>query len=64
MDYPSIKTVWAHFSDMFNTVGDVLSYVPVYKAYHMQMLEELYNDGIIYVELRTSLKDVSRCQRT
>jgi hypothetical protein len=44
---------------MFNTVGDILTYAPVYKDYHYQMLQELYDDGIMYVELRTSLHDVS-----
>ncbi|XP_030371027.1 adenosine deaminase 2-like [Scaptodrosophila lebanonensis] len=57
-EYPTITAVWNKFQDMFTTLGDALCYLPVFRAYHWQLLEELYNDNVMYVEIRTSLKEL------
>ncbi|XP_030376206.1 adenosine deaminase 2-like isoform X2 [Scaptodrosophila lebanonensis] len=41
---------------MFDTIGDVLNYRPAFRAFHWQLLEEMYNDNIMYLELRMGLK--------
>lgn len=43
---------------MFKTIGDALNYVDAYRAYHWQMLEELYNDNVMYAEVRLGFKEV------
>lgn len=57
--YPDGNTVWSEFQGMFETVKHLLSYLPFYKEHTYRMLEEFYNDGIYYTEIRTSLGDVS-----
>lgn len=55
----AVNTVWARFQSMFNTVNGIFSYVPTYKAYHRRLLEELYEDNVMYLEMRTGLGSVS-----
>jgi len=43
---------------MFDGLSDALIYLPAFRAYHWQMLEELYNDNVMYTEIRTSFKTV------
>ncbi|XP_020817751.1 adenosine deaminase CECR1 [Drosophila serrata] len=56
LEYPTITHVWDRFQDMFDVIGDALAYLPAFRAYHWQMLEELYNDNVMYAEIRTSCK--------
>lgn len=51
-DYNTIEKVWTKFQNMFATIGDALNYIPAYRAYHRRMLEELYEDKIMYAEVR------------
>lgn len=44
---------------MFDTLTEAISYLPAFRAYHWQLLEELYNDNIMYAELRINLHQVS-----
>lgn len=44
---------------MFNVVGSFLDYLPTYKAYHQRILEELYEDNVMYLEMRTGMGGVS-----
>lgn len=44
---------------MFGVVGDFIKYMPVFKDYHWKLLEELHNDNVMYVEIRSSLSPVS-----
>lgn len=44
---------------MFDTLTEAIYYLPAFRAYHWQLLEELYNDNVMYAELRISLKEVS-----
>jgi len=59
VEYPTITEVWDRFQDMFDVLGDAITYLPAFRAYHWQMLEELYNDNVMYAEIRTSCKTVS-----
>ncbi|EDV42744.1 uncharacterized protein Dana_GF16876 [Drosophila ananassae] len=56
LEYPTITQVWDKFQDMFDVLGDAIAYLPAFRAYHWQMLEELYNDNVMYAEIRTSCK--------
>ncbi|XP_017084644.2 adenosine deaminase 2 [Drosophila eugracilis] len=56
LEFPTITQVWDRFQDMFDIIGDALTYLPAFRAYHWQMLEELYNDNVMYAEIRTSCK--------
>ncbi|XP_015037138.2 adenosine deaminase 2 isoform X1 [Drosophila pseudoobscura] len=56
LEYPTITKVWDRFQDMFDTFGDAIRYLPAFRAYHWQMLEELYNDNVMYAEIRSSFK--------
>jgi hypothetical protein len=44
---------------MFTTIEGLLDYAPTYKAYHYRLLEELYEDNVQYVELRSGFSGVS-----
>lgn len=44
---------------MFTTVSGIFAYEPTYRAYHRQLLEELYADNVMYVEMRTGLSPVN-----
>lgn len=59
VEYPSLNSVWTKFQNMFSTIGDALLYIPAYRSYHWQMLEELYNDNVMYAEVRLSFHEVS-----
>jgi hypothetical protein len=45
---------------MFKVVKGMFSYAPTYKAYHRQLLTELYEDNIMYLEMRTGLSSVNK----
>ena len=45
---------------MFNVVGGIFDYLPTYKAYHQRILEELYEDNVMYLEMRTGMGGVRR----
>lgn len=53
------NSVWKHFQNMFTTVNGIFSYVPTYIAYHRRLLEELYEDNVMYLEMRSGLSPVS-----
>jgi hypothetical protein len=55
----AVNTVWARFQNMFSTVNGIFSYVPTFKAYHRRLLEELYDDNVMYLAMRTGLSPVS-----
>jgi hypothetical protein len=44
---------------MFTAVNGIFAYVPTYKAYHRQLLQELFDDNVMYLEMRTGLSPVS-----
>lgn len=46
---------------MFTTVSGIFDYLPTYLAYHRRLLEELYDDNVMYLEMRSGLSPVSSC---
>ncbi|CAO1424515.1 unnamed protein product [Diamesa tonsa] len=57
-DYPNVNSVWNKFQHMFSTVNGIFSYVPTYLAYHRRILEELYEDNVMYAEIRTGVSPI------
>ncbi|XP_063241785.1 adenosine deaminase 2-like [Bacillus rossius redtenbacheri] len=51
-EYPDINTVWKKFSEIFSTIFEMVTYRPVFEEYYHQTLEELWEDGLLYSELR------------
>jgi hypothetical protein len=47
---------------MFNIIGGIFDYLPVYKAFHRRLMEELYEDNVMYLEMRTGMGGVSNCR--
>ncbi|ALC46795.1 Adgf-C [Drosophila busckii] len=58
IEYPTITSVWDRFQNMFDALTDAIYYLPAYRAYHWQLLEELYNDNVMYAELRISFREI------
>lgn len=58
VDYADLKVVWKKFQGMFGVVGDFIKYLPVFIDYHWKLLEELHDDNVMYVEIRSSLPTV------
>lgn len=50
--YNSAEIVWHKFKKTFTTLFDMVSYRPVFKLYVTQLLEELFQDNVMYTELR------------
>lgn len=59
-DFPNANSVWNKFQYMFTTVNGIFSYLPTYVAYHRRILEELYEDNVMYAEIRTGVSPVSQ----
>jgi adenosine deaminase CECR1 len=47
--------IWSEFSKCFQRIGNVLSFQPVFVDYFVDAFETLIEDGVDYVEMRTSL---------
>lgn len=60
-EYPDQDTVWNRFQKIFDTIEGMITYEPLCKMYHKRMLEELYEDGVYYAEIRSSMKSVRKC---
>ncbi|KAH8295425.1 hypothetical protein KR018_011011, partial [Drosophila ironensis] len=56
VEYPTSTRVWDKFQGMFNAFHDALAYLPAFRKYTWQMLEELYNDNIMYAEIRSTIR--------
>ncbi|EDV42743.1 uncharacterized protein Dana_GF16877 [Drosophila ananassae] len=56
LEYSTTKQSWTRFQDMFDSFNDALAYLPVFQIYTWRALEELYNDNIMYAELRSTLR--------
>lgn len=57
-EFPDQDTVWKRFQTIFDTIEGMITYEPICKAYHKRLLEELYEDGVYYAEIRSSMKSV------
>lgn len=56
--YDNINKVWAAFGEIFRTTGGLICYKPVFYNYFYRVLEELYEDNVMYMEFRTTLPTV------
>lgn len=56
--YPQINKVWSAFINTFITVTPMLTYRPVWQDYFYQVLKELYEDNVMYIEFRGTLPQV------
>ncbi|KAG5897485.1 hypothetical protein JTB14_031109 [Gonioctena quinquepunctata] len=50
--YPTPIAVWGPFKKIFTTEYDLISYVPFFREYIHQLLKELYDDKVMYTEIR------------
>ncbi|GAB0100750.1 Adenosine deaminase [Sergentomyia squamirostris] len=58
IDYPDIDTVWTAFQNMFTTTSELITFRPVFVDYHRQILKELSDDNVMYVELRIKFETI------
>ncbi|KAG5889959.1 hypothetical protein JTB14_018854 [Gonioctena quinquepunctata] len=56
--YPDLNKVWIAFVDIFGSILNMLCYKPVWQDYFYQALKELYEDNVMYLELRGFLPPV------
>lgn len=56
IEYSSLNKVWSKFQNVFRTMSDMLKYIPAFRLFHWRLLEELYQDRIMYAELRMEFK--------
>lgn len=54
-EYADIDKAWSKFHDIFTFVHPMLTYKPVYEDHFLKALEELYEDNVMYLELRSTL---------
>ena len=62
--YPTADAVWLRFESLFISTFGLLLYAPVFKAYFYEALQQFYDDGVQYMELRSlflpvRLRDIS-----
>ncbi|XP_053683560.1 adenosine deaminase 2-like [Sabethes cyaneus] len=53
--HTDLNHIWDEFERMFTVMKDLISYKPFFEAFHTRLLEEFYEDGVFYIELRMSL---------
>ena len=58
IDYPDIDVVWRRFQSIFETIKDVIRYLPTFIDFHYQMLQELYDDNVMYAEIRSGMGEL------
>ncbi|XP_060758831.1 adenosine deaminase 2-A-like isoform X1 [Neoarius graeffei] len=56
--YPTQDEVWNQFEQTFHSISGLVSYAPVFKECIYQGLLQLYNDNILYLELRSGLSQI------
>lgn len=53
-----IDSIWNRFMQIFGILDGIVTYKPVWEDYYRQALEEFYEDGVQYLELRSLLPPV------
>nr|XP_006821882.1 PREDICTED: adenosine deaminase CECR1-like [Saccoglossus kowalevskii] len=56
--YPNQQIVWDYFNDYFAAVDGLVYYADVFKDYFRQGLQEFYDDGIQFMEVRALLQPI------
>lgn len=56
--YPSQDVIWERFGTIFKILEGLVDYVGAFKAYYLQGLNEFYEDGVQYLEIRCLLPEV------
>ncbi|EXJ92663.1 hypothetical protein A1O3_01215 [Capronia epimyces CBS 606.96] len=51
-----MNAIWRKFQSTFVVIGGMLYYEPIFRRAMARLLEQLANDGIIYVDIRTAFK--------
>ncbi|CRL06743.1 CLUMA_CG019567, isoform A [Clunio marinus] len=55
--YSDINSVWSKFNEIFMVFGSIVTYTEVWKDYFRQALQEIYDDGVQYLEFRGVLPE-------
>ncbi|XP_076631416.1 adenosine deaminase [Colletes latitarsis] len=53
--YSDTDKAWSKFNSIFEFVQPLVTYRPVWEDHFLKALEELYQDNVMYLELRTTL---------
>nr|XP_023017868.1 adenosine deaminase 2-A-like [Leptinotarsa decemlineata] len=56
--YPDLNTVWQSFMDIVGAIENLVAFKPVWQEYFYQVLKELYEDNVMYLEFRAYLPKV------
>lgn len=56
--YTDINSVWNKFQEIFEVFTPIVTYTEVWKDYYRQSLQEHYDDGVQYLEMRGVLPEV------
>ncbi|XP_043465574.1 adenosine deaminase 2-like [Leptopilina heterotoma] len=56
--YPDGDKAWIKFQSLFEFLGSFMRYRPVYEDYYYQLMQENYDDKVLYIELRVSLPKI------
>ncbi|XP_051167202.1 adenosine deaminase 2-like [Leptopilina boulardi] len=57
-NYPDGDKAWIKFQSIFGFLFPFIAYKPVFEDYYYQSLQEMYDDKVLYLELRTVLPDL------
>lgn len=58
IQYTDINTVWNKFQQIFTVFFPLVTYTETWKDYFRQSLQEMYDDGVQYLEFRGVLPEV------
>lgn len=58
-NYRDVNEVWAAFEPLFGVANGIIGFTDNFEEYIRRTLRELLDDGVQYVELRSSLRGVS-----
>lgn len=56
--YNTVNKAWEKFDSIFAFQKNLVSYQPVYKELYRRNLQELYDDNVMYAEIRATLSSL------